>query len=421
MDIQQLYSAFNQCGQNICTDTRSIERNSLFFALSGDNFDGNKFINTAIENGCKIAISDNPENKKKENVIYVENTLIALQELANYHRSQFKIPVLAITGTNGKTTTKELLACALSTKFNLLYTLGNLNNHIGVPLTLLKLRKEHDFAIIEMGANKPGDILELCEIAEPDYGLITNIGTAHIEGFGSAQGVIKTKTELYDYIINKQGILFVNKSEEYLIALTRSYSHVIEYGKGTGFDFDVIEKSYQLEMIINKDLLKTNLFGKYNGSNVLTALAVGKEFQVPYEDSKKSIENYKPRNNRSQLKITERGNHLILDAYNANPSSLNLAIDELLSMSGGKLFIIGSMKELGNISKKEHELILAKLSGENSVFVGDEFMSIKSEKVNVFESVNDLIKDGFLKNISKTQILIKGSRSIELEKVVDFL
>ena len=421
MDIQQLYSAFNKCGQNICTDTRSIENNSLFFALSGGNFDGNKFINLAIENGCKMAVSDNPKNKEKENVIYVENTLIALQELANYHRSQFKIPVLAITGTNGKTTTKELLACSLSMKFNLLYTLGNLNNHIGVPLTLLRLRKEHDFAIIEMGANKPGDILELCEIADPNYGLITNIGTAHIEGFGSAQGIIKTKTELYDYIIDKEGILFVNKSEEYLIALTRNYSHVIEYGKGTGLDFDVIDKSYQLEMLINNGSLKTNLFGKYNGRNVLTALAVGQKFQVPYEDSKKSIENYKPRNNTSQLKITERGNHLILDAYNANPSSLNLAIDELLSMSGGKLFIIGSMKELGDISKKEHELILAKLSDENSVFVGDEFMSIKSEKVIVFESVNDLIKDGFLKSISKTQILIKGSRSIELEKVVDFL
>jgi len=421
MDIQQLYSAFNICGQNICTDTRSIENNALFFALSGGNFDGNKFIDLAIENGCKMAISDNPENKQKENIIYVENTLTALQELASYHRSQFKVPVLAITGTNGKTTTKELLACALSTKFNLLYTLGNLNNHIGVPLTLLRLRKEHDFAIIEMGANKPGDILELCEIADPNYGLITNIGTAHIEGFGSAQGIIKTKTELYNYIIDKKGVLFVNKSEEYLLALTRNYSNIIEYGKGTGFDFDVIDKSYQLEMIINNGFLKTNLFGKYNGSNVLTALAVGEKFQVPYEDSKKSIENYKPSNNRSQLKTTERGNHLILDAYNANPSSLNLAIDELLSLSGGKLFIIGSMKELGDISKKEHEFILAKLSNENSVFVGEEFMSIKSKEVIVFESVNDLIKDGFLKTISKTQILIKGSRSIELEKVVDFL
>ena len=421
MDIQQLYSAFNICGQNICTDTRFIERNSLFFALSGGNFDGNKFIDLAIINGCKIAVSDNPKNKERANVIYVEDTLLALQELANYHRSQFKIPVLAITGTNGKTTTKELLACALSTKFNLLYTLGNFNNHIGVPLTLLRLRKEHDFAIIEMGANKPGDILELCKIADPDYGLITNIGTAHIEGFGSAQGIIKTKTELYNYIIDKEGILFVNKSEDYLLALTHNYSNVIEYGKGTDFDFYVLDKSYQLEMIINNRVLKTNLFGKYNGSNVLTALAVGKKFKVPYEDSKKSIENYKPRNNRSQLKLTERGNYLILDAYNANPSSLNLAIDELLSKSGCKLFIIGSMKELGDISKKEHGLILKKLSDENSVFIGAEFMSIKSEEVIVFECVNDLIKDGFLKNISKTQILIKGSRSIELEKVVDFL
>lgn len=421
MDIKDLYEKYRQCAFEVCTDTRLIKKGSMFFALTGENFNGNKFIHQALKIGCKYAVCDD-DSINGAGIINVESSLKTLQQLANFHRKQFDIPFLAITGSNGKTTTKELLAEVLLKKYNLLYTSGNLNNHIGVPLTLLKLRSNHDFALLEMGANKPGDIHELCQIVDPTHGLITNIGIAHIEGFGSREGVVKTKTELYRYVIKKSGTLFLNNNEEYLMQHTKNYVNVIEFG-GVGFNFEYDKSKYELELSINGLLFKTKLFGQYNANNVLTAYVVGVNFGVGDELIKEAIEEYKPKNNRSQIKISKKGNRLILDAYNANPSSLNLAIDELLGRVGEKAFIIGDMKELGRISEKEHKAIMVKLqdSGCKTFLVGPEFFKYNSSAIKVFDKVQDLIMDVELNLIRNTQILIKGSRSIQLEKVEPYL
>jgi UDP-N-acetylmuramoyl-tripeptide--D-alanyl-D-alanine ligase len=421
MDIKDLYDKYRKCAFEVCTDTRSIKKGSMFFALNGANFNGNEFINKALSIGCKYAICDD-DSINGENIINVESSLKTLQQLANFHRSKFDIPFLAVTGSNGKTTTKELLAEVLLKKYDLLYTSGNLNNHIGVPLTLLKLRSRHDFALIEMGANKPGDIHELCEIVDPTHGLITNIGVAHIEGFGSKEGVLKTKTELYRYIIKRLGTLFVNNNEEYLIQYTNSYSSVIQFG-GSGLNFENEKSKYELELCINGNLVKTKLFGKYNANNVLTAYAVGLNFGVIDKLIKEALEAYTPKNNRSQIKPSKKGNQLILDAYNANPSSLNLAIDELLEKAGKKVFIIGDMKELGSISEKEHKEIIIKLkaSGCLTFLVGSEFFKYNTSNIKVYSNVEDLIKDVELKFIRNSQILIKGSRGIQLEKIEPYL
>lgn len=421
MDIKDLYEKYRQCAFEVCTDTRLIKKGSMFFALTGENFNGNKFIHQALKIGCKYAVCDD-DSINGAGIINVESSLKTLQQLANFHRKQFDIPFLAITGSNGKTTTKELLAEVLLKKYNLLYTSGNLNNHIGVPLTLLKLRSNHDFALLEMGANKPGDIHELCQIVDPTHGLITNIGIAHIEGFGSREGVVKTKTELYRYVIKKSGTLFLNNNEEYLMQHTKNYVNVIEFG-GVGFNFEYDKSKYELELSINGLLFKTKLFGQYNANNVLTAYVVGVNFGVGDELIKEAIEEYKPKNNRSQIKISKKGNRLILDAYNANPSSLNLAIDELLGRVGEKAFVIGDMKELGRISEKEHKAIMVKLqdSGCKTFLVGPEFFKYNSSAIKVFDKVQDLIMDVELNLIRNTQILIKGSRSIQLEKVEPYL
>ena len=376
---------------------------------------------TAIENGANYAIVDQKEYAVNDNYILVNDCLDTLQKLSNYHRKKSKAKIIGLTGSNGKTTSKELILSVLKSGFKTIATIGNLNNHIGVPLTLLSIEPETEIAIIEMGANHLKEIELLCNIADPDYGHITNFGKAHLEGFINLEGVIKGKSELYAYLMKESRLIFINSNDNKQLEITKEYSNKFTFGKtNSNVNYSVNQINPQISISVEDVTIKSNLFGEYNAENLAAAICIGKYFDLSNATIKEGIENYIPNNNRSQI-IEKGSNKIILDAYNANPSSLNLAIDELLSMSGGKLFIIGSMKELGNISKKEHELILAKLSDENSVFVGDEFMSIKSEKVNVFESVNDLIKDGFLKNISKTQILIKGSRSIELEKVVDFL
>lgn len=422
MNIKALYEIYKECNLDVCTDTRKVKTGSLFIALSGDNFNGNNFIKQAISLGCKYAVCDDG-SVKGDNIVNLDDSLKALQELANYHRSQFDIPFLAITGSNGKTTTKELLAEVLLKKYNLLYTTGNLNNHIGVPLTLLNLRENHDFALIEMGANKPGDIQELCKIADPTHGMITNIGTAHIEGFGSREGVVKTKTEMYRYIIDKEGVLFVNNNEDYLIPHIGNYPHTVEFGGENGLNFEVDSTKYELELIIESNSIKTKLFGKYNANNALTAYVVGKEFLIEQNKIKNALEEYIPNNNRSQIKKSLKNNQLILDAYNANPSSLNLAIDELLAKNGEKLFIVGDMKELGNISEEEHKTIISKISNSGCVgyLVGPEFDKYNDSNLSTFITVEELINSNVLKDISGVQILVKGSRGIQLEKVEPYL
>ena len=422
MELKEIYKFYKKCGYQVCTDTRKIVSNSLFFSLSGDNFNGNKFANEAISKGCLYAICDDLK-VTGEKIIQVTDVLKTLQGLANYHRSNFDIPVLAITGSNGKTTTKELLASVLEQKFDLLFTKGNLNNHIGVPLTLLQLRENHDFALIEMGANKKGDIRELCEITDPTHGLITNIGLAHIEGFGSKEGVVKTKSEMYRYIIKKEGLLFVNNNEDYLLPLTENYPHCIEYGKGTQFNFELKENDSKLECSIEDKVIKTNLFGKYNANNVLTAYSVGRKFHVESTKIVKAIEAYVPTNNRSQIKNSDKGNYMILDAYNANPSSMNLAIEELLLKKGDKIFILGDMNELGPVSEEEHKKVIEKLinSGCKAILVGPEFKRYNDSNLIVFEKVEDLIESKQLDSISNYKVLIKGSRSIKLEKLESYL
>ncbi len=418
MKLKELYKIYKSCGYQVCTDTRKIVINSLFFALSGENFNGNKFAIEALDKGCLYAVCDD-ESVTGDHIIQVSDVLKTLQDLANYHRSQYDIPVLAITGSNGKTTTKELLAAVLMQKFDLLFTGGNLNNHIGVPLTLLGLRDNHDFALIEMGANKPGDIEELCEIADPTHGLITNIGLAHIEGFGSKDGVVQTKSEMYRYIIQKEGVLLVNNNEPYLLPLTENYPHCIEYGKGSQLDFELNANDTKLEFTIEGKLIKTNLFGKYNANNALTAYVVGKQFAVETSKIVNALEQYVPTNNRSQIKKSDKGNRLILDAYNANPSSMNLAIDELLLQKGEKLFILGDMKELGAVSEEEHKKVIKKIteSGTKAILVGPEFKKYNQSNFPVFEKVEELIESNVLNKIKNFKVLIKGSRSIQLEKI----
>ena len=397
MELKDIYKVYVECGYQVCTDTRKIISNALFFALSGENFNGNKFASEALSKGCLYAVCDD-KSISGDNIIQVSDVLKTLQDLANYHRSNFDIPILAITGSNGKTTTKELLASVLEKKFDLLYTTGNLNNHIGVPLTLLGLRNNHDFALIEMGANKQGDIHELCEIADPTHGLITNIGLAHIEGFGSKEGVVKTKSEMYRYIIKKEGVLFVNNNEPYLLPLTENYPHCIEYGKGAQLDFELKGNDSALEFSIEGRLIKTKLFGKYNANNALTAYVVGKQFAVETTKTVDALQQYVPTNNRSQIKNTDKGNHLILDAYNANPSSMNLAIDELLLQKGDKLFILGDMKELGFVSEEEHKKVIKKIidSSCKAILVGPEFKKYNDSNFSVFKNVEELIDSGVL-------------------------
>lgn len=426
MKIDSIYNHFIDC-KGVSTDTRNIFKNSMFFALKGANFNGNKFASKAIDLGAKYAIVDEKEFQTSDNIFLVKNVLKTLQELANFHRKQFNIPVIGITGSNGKTTTKELLSVVLKTKFNLCVTSGNLNNHIGVPLTLLQLSDKNDIVIIEMGANKPGDIKELVEIAEPTHGLITNIGTSHIEGFGSLDGIIRTKTELYDFISKSNGELFINLSDSTLVKNLPENVNIYSYGVDKG---DVKGEVITLDPYVtfkwyneksNNNIVKSNLVGKYNLLNFLVAVTVGQYFGVESDKINSALELYIPTNNRSQIVKTER-NTLIADCYNANPASMAVAIENMKGISANhKILFLGDMLELGSVSNEEHLKLIEDLYEFDKVYlVGKEFKKINS-KFDSFESVDDLIKNVHLKSISKSFILLKGSRGIQLEKIISLL
>jgi len=431
MDIVSIYSIYNKY-PNIVTDSRIKQSNGIFFALKGDNFNGNEYAKISIVNGCNIAIIDEPKYKLNDNYILVENTLECLQKLANYHRRQLNIPILAITGTNGKTTTKELINAILSKKYQTTATKGNLNNHIGVPLTILSMNKTTEIGIVEMGANHPGEIEYLCQIAEPDFGIITNIGKAHIEGFGSFEGVKATKNELYKYIQENHGKLFINLDNKILVSLIDS-QEIITYGtnKSTyciGNIKDVnpyLELNWKLIRNLKYHSISTKLIGAYNLENVLAAICIGSYFEVSDTEINNAIENYTPNNNRSQLLKTEK-NTLLLDLYNANPTSMKAAIENLdLINAKNKIAIIGDMFELGKVSKKEHLSIAQLLSDKrfNKVFVvGSLFYNVlDNNRFQYFKNVDDL-KIYLLSNaIESSTILIKGSRGIHLEKIVDCL
>ena len=418
--IESIYNLFLK-SNGVSTDTRKVEKGQLFFALSGPNFNGNKFARQALNKGAVAAIIDD-QAFQTERTILVESSLKALQELATYHRRSFDIPVIGLTGSNGKTTTKELIAAVLSKKYKVLYTEGNLNNHIGVPLTLLRLNKEHEIAIVEMGANHQGEIGELCTIAEPNYGMITNIGKAHLEGFGGPEGVRKGKTEMYRFLLKQKGQVFFNHNESSLLPSYFESDSLIEFGKE---NLKVIKTSSNeegklvalLEVYGKSIEIQTQLFGQYNINNVLSAVAIGLQFKVSMDNIKEGIEEYNPSNNRSEIRITEKGNRLILDAYNANPTSMKHAIEQLAKAGGNKFFVLGAMKELGKQTVEEHETIVQLTSALklDGVFVGKEFDMAKKYGFMQFENTEALENE--LDNFVETTILIKGSRSMQLEKL----
>lgn len=421
--IAELHHLFLSCS-GISTDTRTIGMNSMFFALKGPNFDANAFASDALRKGAKYAVVDDPSVAIDDRFVVVPDVLQALQQLATYHRRLFDIPVIGITGTNGKTTTKELVHAVLSADRPTLATTGNLNNHIGVPLTLLRLTPEHRIAIIEMGANKPGDIAELAAIAEPTHGMITNIGKAHLEGFGSYEGVISTKTELYAFIKAHDGSLFVNADDDLLMGKSAGQER-ITYGRSSDADSsgNVNGSGPFLEVVFagtdeQAYHVTTKLIGAYNLPNVLVAVAIGQHFKVPDQRIAEALSAYAPSNNRSQFTDTGR-NQLVLDAYNANPTSMAAALENFAAMQSDrpKLVIIGDMLELGAESAKEHMAIVELVSRLelDARFVGKEFAKATTEALPSAAELNAHISS---EPINGKLILVKGSRGIKLEIVV---
>lgn len=427
MSIIDLYDLFIHNPQ-ITTDSRNCPKGSIFFALKGDKFDGNQYAGKALASGCVYAVIDNPDYYIGERTILVDNVLKTLQQLAHHHRKVLGLPIIGITGTNGKTTTKELLAAVLSTKFNLLYTEGNFNNHIGVPLTLLRLTHDHEMAVIEMGASHPGDIKELVDIVHPNYGIITNVGRAHLEGFGSFEGVIRTKGELYDYIRRSNGKIFIKKENEYLQSIAKGIEQ-ITYGNGDDAFASGQVVSCDPFLVFNwkqqgkLHTVETHMIGSYNLDNVLAAVAVGRFFKIPAERISRAIAAYEPTNNRSQFKKTEN-NELIIDAYNANPSSMKVALDNFITMPvQPKAIILGDMRELGPTSDELHAEVVEQIKkGQfDKVFLCGEHFSKVGKEFSPFATTEAMTEELRRQPLKGYHILIKGSHSMGLEKLADIL
>lgn len=427
MSIIDLYDLFIHNPQ-ITTDSRNCPKGSIFFALKGDKFDGNQYAGKALASGCVYAVIDNPDYYIGKRTILVDNVLKTLQQLAHHHRKVLGLPIIGITGTNGKTTTKELLAAVLSTKFNLLYTEGNFNNHIGVPLTLLRLTHDHEMAVIEMGASHPGDIKELVDIVHPNYGIITNVGRAHLEGFGSFEGVIRTKGELYGYIRRSKGKIFIKKENEYLQSIAKGIEQ-ITYGNGDDAFASGQVVSCDPFLVFNwkqqgkLHTVETHMIGSYNLDNVLAAVAVGRFFKIPAERISRAIAAYEPTNNRSQFKKTDN-NELIIDAYNANPSSMKVALDNFITMPvQPKAIILGDMRELGPTSDELHAEVVEQIKkGQfDKVFLCGEHFSKVGKEFSPFATTEAMTEELRRQPLKGYHILIKGSHSMGLEKLVDIL
>lgn len=427
MSIEELYKTYKQY-PSVQTDTRKLKAGDIFFALKGDNFNGNQFAKQAIESGAVLAVIDEKEFEIPGKTFLVPDVLTALQHLAKYHREQFNIPFIAITGSNGKTTTKELIHAVLSTSYKTYTTEGNLNNHIGIPLTILKIKDDAELAVIEMGANHIGEIAGYCKYALPTHGLITNCGKAHLEGFGSIEGVKKGKGELFDHLRTlTHGFAFVNWDYDYLQTMSKGISGIIKYG--TVDEAHVVGKVLKsdpfLEIEVAQGLniknIKTQLVGEYNLPNVLAAITIGKQFNVAEEKIKSAIENYTPSNSRSQL--LEKGtNKIVLDAYNANPSSMKLAIENFSKIkSDNKVLMLGAMAELGKESLAEHQAILDLIDQykwKEVILVGGDFLKIKHPWKSFENSLQ--AKEWFNnQHFGNTHLLIKGSRSTQMEKVLE--
>ena len=426
MDIQQLYSHFLQ-SKGISTDTRKIVPGSIFFALKGPTFNGNEYAKDALSHGALLAVVDEEKYKLSEQYFLVSDVLQALQQLAKHHRRALNIPILAITGSNGKTTTKELINLVLSKKYKTYATKGNLNNHIGIPLTLLAMPQDTEIGIVEMGANHQKEIEGYCQIAEPNFGIITNIGKAHLEGFGGTEGVKKGKGELFDYLLAANGTAFVNSGNETIMSISKFAAPVYYFGEKDFYHAQFLEASPFIRFKAeNHQIVDTHLIGKYNFENIAAALCIGKYFKVNPQDAHEAITSYVPENNRSQI-IQKRSNEIILDAYNANPSSMRAAVENFTQIKKDKkLLILGDMFELGQESKKEHELLGKLISGfsfDHILLCGKEMKHAKEfcYHANYFQDKNELEQWITSQKFENYQILIIGSRGMGLESLVELV
>ena len=427
MELNQIHHLFLK-SSGTSTDTRNIKQDSLFFALKGANFNGNTFAHQALESGANYAVIDQVVHPTDERFILVDDVLETLQALASFHRNHLGLPIIALTGSNGKTTTKELIHAVLKPHFKTVATVGNLNNHIGVPLTLLSMTADTEIGIVEMGANHAKEIAMLCEIAQPNMGYITNFGKAHLEGFGSEEGVVKAKSELYDYLKANSGLIILNSDDVKQVAQVGTYDHTYTFSESSKTDVNVKLSDTQpfLNVELKNTAIKTHLVGVYNFHNIAAALTIGTYFKLSPLQLKKGIEAYVPANNRSQI-IQQNSNEILLDAYNANPSSIEVALENFKGIqSQNKLAILGDMFELGTTSAKEHLAVVnqAILTKDCSFyFVGTHFFQQKSEhpKLLFFETFQDLQIHLEKTTISNTSILIKGSRGMALERVLEVL
>jgi UDP-N-acetylmuramoyl-tripeptide--D-alanyl-D-alanine ligase len=427
MDIPYIHSLFLKCN-SVSIDTRKIEPGSMFVAIKGEHFDANTFAKEALDKGASYVIIDNESFYIDPRTILVEDSLITLQELAKFHRNFLKLPIIALTGSNGKTTTKELIQRVLSKKYRTKATIGNLNNHIGVPLTLLSFSSDTEIGIVEMGANHKKEIEFLCELAQPDYGYITNFGKAHLEGFGGVEGVIEGKSEMYHYLSKKDKLVFVNLEDSIQVEKSKTLkSYTFGINKDNAdLSISSVKANPFVEIRFLDYVILTHLIGLYNANNINAALTIGKYFKVPDFDIKEALESYIPENNRSQL-LSKDSNKIILDAYNANPSSMLVAIENFVQLeNSNKILILGDMFELGSESSQEHKAIVGLLLKEENIlcyFIGAAFYANRIDKKNfffyeTFEAFSNYLKEHKIENSS---LLIKGSRGMALERTLDFL
>ena len=426
MSIKDLHELFMK-SSGVVTDSRKVKNNCIFFSLKGENFNGNEFANSAVEKGAMLAVVDEKKfSQNKENYILVENCLETLQNLANFHRKKLNTKIIGITGSNGKTTTKELINAVLKTHFITYCTKGNLNNHIGVPLSLLEISKNTEVAIIEMGANHIGEIKLLSEIVEPDYGYITNFGKAHLEGFGSEEGVIKGKTELYKFLFKRNGFIFYNSDDKKQKYLLSDYKNKFGFGiKSSDLNYTIKSENPTIILEVNNNIIESTLFGNYNIQNIISAVTVGMYLKIPIEKISNGISNYISSNNRSQI-VEINSNKIILDAYNANPSSMLLAIKSFeKSKLQNKVLILGDMFELGQYENKFHQEIIdyCENLNINRVFLVGKIFSKTIHSRKFLSSANyiELSKRKEFKEIKNSNLLIKGSRGIQLEKLLEFI
>lgn len=427
MEIKNIHNLFLSCN-SVSIDTRKIENNSMFFAIKGERFDANTFAEEALKKGASFVIIDNQDYFIDERTILVEDSLRALQELSKFHRNYLKLPIVALTGSNGKTTTKELINVVLSKKYNTKATVGNLNNHIGVPLTLLSFTSKTEIGIVEMGANHQKEIEFLCEIAQPDFGYITNFGKAHLEGFGGTEGVIKGKSEMYQFLSENNKFVFVNLDDAIQREKTEKNLRITfsQTDKNASVLINEIKANPFVEITYDGIKVKSKLIGLYNANNINAAITIGKYFKVSNEEIKEAIESYIPENNRSQM-LFKNSNEIILDAYNANPSSMEVAINNFLQLEkGNKIAVLGDMFELGEESFEEHKHIVSLLENEPEVktyFVGSQFFANKmdSEFVFFYETFEDFSSFIKVEKLQNQLILIKGSRGMALERTLELL